>query len=555
MPSLPGLKNAVAVSAGGNYNLALVGNGPPFLTRPPVGRAANLGETVLFRVAAAGAWPLSYQWQHSGTNLPGATNTYLRLENLAASQTGFYSVVVSNRYGQVASAGAALNTPRITTAPQPQSTFLGGSAIFEVTAQGATPLHYQWTHSGTNLPGATHRTLQLENVHWSQAGPYAATVRNAYGEVTSEPADLSVGCVAAWGWDAGEQCDVPAALNDAVAVAGGMLHSLALKADGTVLAWGSWSDSDRWADQWVPATVPADLTNVVALAGGFSHSLALRADGKVVGWGSNRHGESSVPAGLGPVVAIAAGGDYSLALQADGTAAAWGDTAGPLTVPMGLSDLVAIAGGTGHCLALKADGTVTSWGDWVNDDGDPIPAIAPPDLRNVVAIAAGESHDLALRADGTVVAWGRYLAQGEYEPMGVPAGLSNVVAIASGAAHCLALQADGTLRIWGDSGVQQLEPPAGLHAVVAIAAAGGHSLALIGDPRTAPTLDQPTWRDGRFSVSVPTARGTRYRLEFKNSLDDSRWTLLPPRPGDDRQQEFNDRAPNPPSRFYRVRVD
>ena len=76
-------------------------------------------------------------------------------------------------------------------------------------------------------------------------------------------------------------------------------HSLALRSDGTVVAWGS--------DYFGQARVPAGLTGVTAIAAGGSHSLALRADGTVVAWGVNRFGQTRVPAGLTGVTAIAAG--------------------------------------------------------------------------------------------------------------------------------------------------------------------------------------------------------------------------------------------------------
>ena len=60
--------------------------------------------------------------------------------------------------------------------------------------------------------------------------------------------------------------------------------------------------------------VPAGLTNVVAIAGGHSHSLALKSDGTVVAWGSTSSGETLVPPGLSNVTSIAAGGVESLAL-------------------------------------------------------------------------------------------------------------------------------------------------------------------------------------------------------------------------------------------------
>src|SRR5207249_4561423 len=57
----------------------------------------------------------------------------------------------------------------------------------------------------------------------------------------------------------------------------------------------------------------AGLSNVVAIAAGGDHSLALKSDGSVVAWGSNTYGESTVP-DLGPVIAISAGFNDSAAL-------------------------------------------------------------------------------------------------------------------------------------------------------------------------------------------------------------------------------------------------
>ena len=69
------------------------------------------------------------------------------------------------------------------------------------------------------------------------------------------------------------------------------------------------------------AGLNATFTNIAA---GSSHSLALKSDGTVVAWGKNFYGQAIVPAGLSGVTAIAAGGDHSLALKSDGTVVAWG---------------------------------------------------------------------------------------------------------------------------------------------------------------------------------------------------------------------------------------
>ena len=96
-----------------------------------------------------------------------------------------------------------------------------------------------------------------------------------------------------------------------------------------------------------------------ALAAGESHSLALRSDGTVAAWGTDYFGETAIPDGLSNVVAISAGQYFNLALRSDGTVAAWGyPDNGQLNIPAGLSNVVALAAGRLHSLALRSDGTV-----------------------------------------------------------------------------------------------------------------------------------------------------------------------------------------------------
>jgi hypothetical protein len=193
--------------------------------------------------------------------------------------------------------------------------------------------------------------------------------------------------------------------------------------------------------------VPGGLSGVVAIAAGRDHSLALKSDGTVVAWGNNTSGQSTVPGGLNGVLAIAAGFDHSLALKSDGTTVAWGQidigfgnfvTA---TVPGGLNGVVAIAAGGSHSLALKSDGTVVAWGaGQPGQNGDPNygQSTVPGGLKGVVAIAAGSYHSLALKPDGTVAAWGNN-SSGQST---VPGGLNGVLAIAGGFNHSLAVIAE-----------------------------------------------------------------------------------------------------------------
>jgi uncharacterized repeat protein (TIGR01451 family) len=221
-----------------------------------------------------------------------------------------------------------------------------------------------------------------------------------------------------------------------------------LRKDGTVVAWGrndlgQLGDGTKtgppYCDLLVPCSrVPVEvggLKEVVAIASGEGHDLALRKDGTVVAWGRNDFGQlgdgteysSDVPVEVGglnkEVVAIAGGAFHSLALRKNGTVVAWG----------------------GNDFGQLGDGTETGPNYCLGGLCSEVP-VEVEGLKEVVAIAGGGSHSLALRKDGTVVAWGLnntgQLGDGNETNSDVPvevSGLKEVVAIAGGEGHSLAL--------------------------------------------------------------------------------------------------------------------
>jgi alpha-tubulin suppressor-like RCC1 family protein len=220
-------------------------------------------------------------------------------------------------------------------------------------------------------------------------------------------------------------------LSEVVGVAAGIDHSLALLADGTVWAWGNngfgqLGDGAPGNSRAVADTVPG-LADVRAIAAGGWHNLALRADGTVWAWGLNdlgQLGDGSTTTAFSPVqvplplaiAAIAAGGWHSLACGDDGTCWRWGyDGVGPIrngfpiagavTVPTrmtGLTKVRDVAGSLYHSLALRQDGYVTAWGS--NNRGalgdgtttNSATPVAVSGATDVVAIAAGAAFSLAL---------------------------------------------------------------------------------------------------------------------------------------------------------------
>jgi alpha-tubulin suppressor-like RCC1 family protein len=107
-------------------------------------------------------------------------------------------------------------------------------------------------------------------------------------------------------------------LTNVIAIASRATHALALKKDGTVVAWG-WMSGDFMNPNYGQMNVPSGLSNVVAIAGGPAISMALKKDGNVVVWGDNHHHQVDLAAGLSNIVAIAAGQNFCLAIQTNGT--------------------------------------------------------------------------------------------------------------------------------------------------------------------------------------------------------------------------------------------
>jgi len=180
-------------------------------------------------------------------------------------------------------------------------------------------------------------------------------------------------------------------LSGVTAIAAGETHTVALKSDGTVWAWGNNSDGQLGNGSTTQSPVPvqvSNLTKMIAIAAGGSHTIALKnniSNFTVWTWGRNSNGQ------LG-----------------DGTTT--GRTT-PVEVS-GLTSVVAVAAGSAHTVVLNADGTVRAWGSNISGqlgDGTTTDRLTPVEvsgLTSVVAIAAGTAHTVALNTDGTVWAWG-----------------------------------------------------------------------------------------------------------------------------------------------------
>ena len=331
-------------------------------------------------------------------------------------------------------------------------------------------------------------------------------------------------------------------------VAAGARHSMAMKSNGSVVAWGKNGVGELGNGGTTNSSTPVAVTGlgagsgVVALSGnapplsatslsGNGHSMALKSDGTVLGWGNNNSGQvgnfSTVDQltpvgvfGLGSgsgVIAISAGGSHSLALKSDGTALAWGGNNsgqlgnGTLTgsvVPVQIlgagSGVVAISAGAAFSLALKSNGTVLSWGNnasgqlgnWTFTDSS-VP-VAVVGVSGVKQVAAGGAFSLALLTNGTVQSWGNnqsgQLGDGtaptDHATAVTVFGATAIAEVSAGFSHGMARRATGVMKAWGRNASGELglgttlqhNTPVSVPAtgVLRVSAGGSHTLILQG---------------------------------------------------------------------------
>lgn len=463
-----------------------LGGTPPAITSQPASITTNAGNNVAFAVAAMGTPNLRYQWRWEGVDLANATNSTLTLNDVQTGQAGVYCAVVTNAYGVAVSSNVTLtvnaSAPVLTSQSGNQTAVVNGGASFGVSAKGSPLLTYQWLLGGAPIPGATNATQSLTNLRTTDSGGFSVVVSNSYGAVTSSVMVLEVFrtmVVDCWPLF-GSAYRAPSGLSNLVAAAAGDSHTVALRSDGRVAAWGSNASGQT--------NVPPDLTNAVAVAAGTAHSVALKADGTVVVWGDYVAGQQIVPAGLTNVTAIAAAASGTLALTGDGRVVGWGgNSTGQLAPPAGLSNVAGIALGAYNGYALESDGSLVQWGDgpvW-QQSGTNAQLRVAPGMSDVVAVGSGGYSAWSLQSDGSVAAWGLN---------GGPTAFSGVSVAAAGNSaasdYALILSQQGTLSLSG--GGSSFYIPylgSGPSNVIAISAATGHAAVLVNDGT--PTVARP----------------------------------------------------------------
>lgn len=286
------------------------------------------------------------------------------------------------------------------------------------------------------------------------------------------------GSLVAWGSDGFGQVSNTPEGTDFVVVSAGDLHSVALRSDGSLVAWGvedgSVYDYDQISD------TPSGY-NFIAVSAGAFHNVALRSDESLVAWGYDGNNEvSDTPIG-NEFVSVSAGSSHCVALKSNGSLVAWGyDGHGQVSnTPTG-NDFLAVSAGRYHNIALKSDHSIVAWGV----EGDEV-ITGVPTGNDFVAIAAGYLHNMALKSDGSIVSWG-------YDEFGLvnntPVG-NDFTAISAGFFHSLGLRFDGSLVAWGDDSAGQVSETPTIKGFEAVTTGQFHNVAIISNPVEAVNID------------------------------------------------------------------
>lgn len=270
-------------------------------------------------------------------------------------------------------------------------------------------------------------------------------------------------------------------------------HSLGIKSDGSLWAWGEnfGGQLGNGTQGFVPVTIPVQITsemNWEKVSAGSYHSLAIKTDGTLWTWGFNGSdnlglgteypGYVTAPVQIGTAsdwLKISAGYDYSLAIKEDGTLWGWGkNNQGqlgnnmpgqtvyePIQIGNGTS-WQSVEAGYNFSFGIKNDGSLWS----LNGSADGASQVGEDYYWTEVT--CGLDFTLGLKEDGTIWSWGSnwvgQLGNGTYSEVAEPAQIgsdSDWRSVRSGGSSLtsMAIKTDNTLWGWGNNGNGQVGIP------------------------------------------------------------------------------------------------
>ena len=267
-------------------------------------------------------------------------------------------------------------------------------------------------------------------------------------------------------------------------IAAGRSHSLVIKTDNSLWAWGMNSFGQLGNGTMNNLDLPAKITeNILQVSANFGSSAIIDEDGSLWVFGENMDGQlgdGTTTRGSRPVktmdnvAAVSLGYYNGAAVKNDGSLWTWGrNTYGQVgdgtttqrLSPVKIMDNVReVSCGDRHVAALKTDGTLWIWGqNYAGVLGINISQANSPQklMDNVAKIVCGDYHNLAIKTDGSLWVWGGNwygeLGNGksvaEYSPLKI---MDNVARVSAGRMYSAAIKTDGSLWTWGYNAYGQL---------------------------------------------------------------------------------------------------
>jgi alpha-tubulin suppressor-like RCC1 family protein len=274
-----------------------------------------------------------------------------------------------------------------------------------------------------------------------------------------------------------------------VSISSGSEHTVGIKSDGTLWAWGNNSNGQLGDGTYTNRNGPLQIgtaNNWKSIATGSYHTIAIKTDSTLWTWGYNAFGQlgdginsnnRNIPAQIGTDSnwqSVTGGFDHTVAIKTDGTLWTWGNngngqlgngtnigTNRPLKIGTD-TNWKSIAAGAYHTLGIKFDGTLWAWGFNIYGqlgDGTNVNKSLPIKIgtnTNWKSIESGYYSTEGIKSDGTLWAWGwggnGNLGDGTNIDRNIPikvGAATNWQSIDAGYAHTFGIQSDGTLWAWG----------------------------------------------------------------------------------------------------------
>jgi hypothetical protein len=170
---------------------------PPSIATQPSTLIITEGSSITLSVVATGTAPLTYQWKKNGADILGATSSSYVQSGSITTDSGSYTVVVTNAYGTVTSNTATVTvniagTPPVITLQPTSNTGVTAGLDITLTTTATGALTYQWYKNATPISGATSTSYVLTNVQTGSAGAYTVVATNSFGSTTSNVANIGL---------------------------------------------------------------------------------------------------------------------------------------------------------------------------------------------------------------------------------------------------------------------------------------------------------------------------------------------------------------------------